>query len=203
MDRALLTLVLVVVILVAAYGLLVGWRHRAARQADFPELPQVPEDLANELVEPLSGLYVSTTRAGSWQDRVVARSLGRRAAATVHLYASGILVDRVGESPVFLPAAAVESVGTAPGIAGKVMGMPDGILVLTWALAGGSFDSGVRISDLQAQAQWIAATQRAFPAGRHGNDRGDTAAADGTGYDIRSDIDADIDTDINTDGAKT
>lgn len=172
MDRAILTILLVLVILLAAYGLLVGWRSRAARQADFPELPVPPVDpagLGDELTAPISGLYVSTTAAGRWQDRIVARGLGRRAAATVHLHPSGILIDRVGESALFLPAAAVEAVGTAPGIAGKVMGMPDGILVLTWRLAGTRLDSGLRISDLEAQAQWLTAAERLFP-GRPRND---------------------------------
>ena len=164
MDRTLLTVLLVLVILLAAYGLLVGWRHRAARQADFPELPVPPEDLGAELTAPIDGLYVSTTAAGHWQDRIVARGLGRRAKATVHLYAAGILVDRVGERTLYLPAADVRTVGTTPGIAGKVMGMPDGILVLTWDLAGRELDSGVRVSDLEAQAEWLAAAEQIFPS---------------------------------------
>lgn len=158
-----MTVLLVLVILLAAYGLLVGWRHRAARQSDYPELPVAPEQLGDELTEPISGLYVSTTAAGRWQDRIVARGLGRRASATVHLYTTGILIDRVGESELFLPAADVVAVGTAPGIAGKVMGMPDGVLVLTWELAGTGLDSGVRIGDLDAQAEWLAAAERIFP----------------------------------------
>lgn len=167
-DRALLTVALILVILLAAYGLLVGWRHRAARQSDFPELPVAGEDLGEELTPPIGGLYVSTTAAGHWQDRVVARGLGRRAAATVHLFAAGILIDRVGESALFLPAADVRAVGTAPGIAGKVMGMPDGILIVTWDLAGTGLDSGIRVNDLEAQAQWLVAAERIFP-GRPGN----------------------------------
>ena len=163
MDRTVLTIGLVLVILLAAYGLLVGWRHRAARQSDFPELPEVPADLGAELTAPITGLYVSSTAAGHWQDRIVARGLGRRAAATVHLYEAGILIARAGESELFLPAADVRAVGTAPGIAGKVMGMPDGILVLTWDLAGTALDSGVRINDLEAQAQWLTAAEQRFP----------------------------------------
>lgn len=163
MDRAILTIVLVLVILLAAYGLLVGWRHRAARQSDFPALPVAPEDPGAELTSPITGLYVSSTAAGRWQDRIVARGLGRRAAATVHLYESGIVIDRAGASEIFLPTADVRTVGTAPGIAGKVMGMPDGILVLTWDLAGTGIDSGIRINDLEGQAHWLTAAEQLFP----------------------------------------
>jgi hypothetical protein len=155
MERTLLTALLILIVLLAAWGLLVGWRHRAQRQADLPQLPVVPIETGAELAEPLTGLYVSTTMAGSWQDRVVARGLGRRAAATVRLKDAGVLIDRVGEAPIFIPIDSLEAVGTAPGIAGKVMAMPDGILVLTWNVGGTRLDSGLRIEDLEAQADWI------------------------------------------------
>lgn len=163
MDRLLLTVLLVLLILLSAYGLLVGWRHRAQRQSDLAELPLSPTEPGADLTEPLAGLYVSTTRAGSWQDRVVARGLGRRAEATLHLTAAGVLIDRVGESEIFIPTADLTAVGTAPGIAGKVMAMPDGILVITWNLAGVGLDTGLRLADLQAQADWIEAAQQLIP----------------------------------------
>ncbi len=166
MDRALLVVLLLVVCMVAAAAIRVGWRHRAERQTAFPQLHPVPADLPPgvgseppELSRSLTGLYVSTTRSGSWQDRIVARTLGRRAAATVHLFAAGVLIDRVGESAIFLPVAHLLGVGTAPGIAGKVMGMPDGILLLTWSLGDERLDSGLRIDDLDAQDEWIEAAR--------------------------------------------
>ena len=159
MDRLLLTLLLVVLILLAAYGLLVGWRHRARRQSDIAELPVAPADLGRELAPPLTGLYVSTTKAGSWQDRIVARGLGRRAAATLWLTDAGVLIERVGEDEIFIPTTDVVAVDTAPGIAGKVMGMPDGVLLITWRLGGITVDSGLRLQDLQAQAEWIIAAR--------------------------------------------
>ncbi len=163
MGRTLLTLMLVAIVLLAAYGLLVGWRHRAARQSDVAVLPAVPGSPGDDLTEPLAGLYVSTTRAGSWQDRIVAHGLGRRAAATLRLTAAGVLIDRVGETEIFIPIGDVQAVGTAPGIAGKVMAMPDGILVITWSLGGTSVDSGLRMEDLQAQAEWIAIVRQRIP----------------------------------------
>ncbi|QNK80853.1 transporter [Nakamurella sp. PAMC28650] len=160
MDRFLLTVGLILVILLAAWGLRVGWKHRAQRQADIADLPPAPVDLGAELTEPLSGLYVSSTPTGSWQDRIVAHGLGRRAAATLHLSPLGVLIERVGESEIFIPVDDLVAVGTAPGIAGKVMGMPDGILVITWRLGGSSIDSGLRLEDLEDQAEWIAAAKR-------------------------------------------
>jgi hypothetical protein len=160
MDRTLLTVALIALIVLAAYGLLVGWRHRAGRQADLAPLPAVPEDFGTELAEPLAGLYVSTTKAGSWQDRIVAHGLGRRAAATLRLSERGVLIERVGESDIFIPAMDLEAVDTAPGIAGKVMAMPDGILILTWKLSGVGLDTGLRLHDLDAQAEWISVAEQ-------------------------------------------
>ena len=160
MDRILLTVGIVVVCLLSFAALWVGWRHRLARQGSalsIPGLPAVPEDLGPDLSTPLSGLYVSSTPAGKWQDRLVVHGLGRRARVTVHRHRAGVLLDRVGEEPIFIPADSLDGVRTAPGIAGKVMGMEQGILVLTWRLGGIEVDSGIRADDLQIQREWLAA----------------------------------------------
>lgn len=160
MDRTLLTVLLLAIALLAAYGLLVGWRHRAQRQSEIAQPLARPANLGGDVAEPLAGLYVSTTKSGSWQDRIVAHGLGRRAGATLRLGPAGIFIDRTGETGIFIPAADVEAIGTAPGIAGKVMGMPDGILVITWNLGGTRVDSGLRMEDLEAQAEWIDLARR-------------------------------------------
>lgn len=168
MDRLLLTLGLLALCVLAGLGLLWGWRSRARRQVEslaLPELPEPPADLGTELADPLAGLYVSTTTAGHWQDRVVDKGLGRRAAAELRLHRRGVLIDRTGESTIFIPAEAITAVGTQPGIAGKVMGMPQGVLVITWTHGGTALDTGVRVNDLAAQAEWIVAARQLTPAG--------------------------------------
>ena len=72
MERTLLVVGLVALCALAGYGLYVGWRHRAARQSGLAALPVAPADLGPDLVEPVTGLYISTTTAGNWQDRIVA-----------------------------------------------------------------------------------------------------------------------------------
>src|SRR6185312_182212 len=104
------------VILLAAGGLWWGWRNRAARQSDLPDLVPVPTLDAPDLIEPLTGLYVSTTVSGRWQDRIVAHGLGRRAKAVAHLRDDGVLIDRLGDEPIFIPIAALHGIRTAPGI---------------------------------------------------------------------------------------
>ena len=148
---------------IAVAGLLyLGWKRRAGRQSGFVELPPVPVARGAELAPALDGVYVSTTSAGHWQDRIVVQTLGRRAKASTHLYAAGVLVDRVAESPIWIPKGALVSIGTAPGVAGKVMGLPDGILLITWNWGDTPVDTGVRATDPAAQARWITAAAELF-----------------------------------------
>src|SRR6478609_929690 len=143
MERLWLTLAMIGVVLLAAAGLWWGWRNRAARQSDLPDLTEPPATASPDLIEPLTGLYVSTTVSGRWQDRIVAHGLGRRAKAVVHLREDGLLIDRIGDDPVFIPSADLRAIRTAPGIAGKVMATPTGILVFTWALGEAVFTTGM------------------------------------------------------------
>lgn len=144
----------------AMFGLVyLGWRRRARRQTDIPAPAAAPTALSADLAPPLDGTYVSTTRSGAWQDRVVVHGLGRRARARLHVTAEGILFDRVGEEPIWLPADSVTLVATAPGIAGKVMGMSDGILVVSWRLGTRLLDSGFQAHDLDSQQAWIDAAR--------------------------------------------
>lgn len=125
-------LVLLVVLLLAWWGMRAGWVHRRRRtEAAVPAVPAVPADLGPALVGPFDAVYVSTTTAGDWLDRVVAHDLGVRSPAEVAVHASGVVVRRTGARDLFVPAAALRAAGVAPGIAGKVVGR-DGIVVLTW-----------------------------------------------------------------------
>ncbi len=157
MERTLWVVGLALLCLLAAWGLWVGWKHRAGRQSGLPDLPVAPPTPGEPVTEPLTGLYVSTTTAGNWQDRVVARGLGIRAQATVRLTADGLFIDRDGAGAIFVPLPNLVGVTTAPGIAGKVMGLADGILIIRWRLGETELDSGVRADDRDAQAEFIAA----------------------------------------------
>lgn len=165
MERMLLVLGLVLVCVLAGYGLRAGWRHRAARQAGLPELPDATQAVGDVLTPPLTGLYVSTTTAGNWQDRIVARGLGFRADATVLLTPEGVLIDRNGADPIYVPVQDLLEVTTAPGIAGKVMGQPDGILIVRWRLGDTVLDSGIRADDRDAQAEFLDAARKLINKG--------------------------------------
>ncbi|MBO1750435.1 hypothetical protein J4G33_01300 [Actinotalea sp. BY-33] len=136
---------LFVVILLAMWW---GWHRRGARTgATVPPPPAVPAEADRGALRcpPIEVVYVSSTRAGDWLDRVVAHDLGVRAAATVSVHETGVLLARRGATDVFVPASGVRRVGRAPGIAGKYVG-GEGLVVLTWEVPG-TADRGPALLD--------------------------------------------------------
>lgn len=162
MTRALLVLACVVFVLLLLTGMWLGWRNRARRQSRLPDLPAVPSALGAQRLEPATGLYVGTTFASSWQDRVVHAGLGRRAEATLALYDSGAVIDRAGAAPVFVPADDLLDARLAPALAGKVMGA-GGLLVLRWRLGENELDTGFRADDKSVYPSWVRTLTRSAP----------------------------------------
>jgi hypothetical protein len=111
--------ILVLVVVLVLVGMWLGWRGRRRRsEAVVPTLPAVPAELGDSRLGPLDAVYVSTTRAGDWLDRVSAHGLGVRSPATVDVFDAGVRIGRTGAT-------------TTPGMAGKFVG-GDGLVVLTW-----------------------------------------------------------------------
>jgi hypothetical protein len=153
--RALLVLACVAFVALLLLGMRLGWRHRAERQAFLPGLPPVPDDLGAAQLT-LRGVYVGTTFATSWQDRVVHAGLGLPAEATLTLHADGLLIDRAGGEPIFVPRASIVAARLAPGLAGVVVG-EGGLLVVRWRLGESELDTGLRADDKTSYPQWVQA----------------------------------------------
>lgn len=163
MTRALLVIICLALVALALWGMRRGWRARAARQADLAAPPTVPTCLGPAELR-ATGLYVGTTGAGSWQDRVVHADLGLRADAVLTLHPEGVLVERQGASAIFLPAADLVGARLAPGLAGKVVGA-GGLLVVRWRLAtsgagsAAELDTGFQADDKSAYPGWVRAIE--------------------------------------------
>jgi hypothetical protein len=140
----------------ALLGMRLGWRNRMRSQVGLPALPAVPASLGAPLLPPQAGLYVGTTFARSWQDRVIHEGLGLRAAATIALHHAGVLIEREGACPVFLPAELITGARLAPGLAGKVVGA-GGLLVISWRYGEDVVDTGFRADDKSAYPAWVRA----------------------------------------------
>jgi hypothetical protein len=154
MERLWLVLAIVVFFLLCLWGMYVGWRRKARSQSvQVPPFPAIPEDLGDVLLES-TGVYVATTFAGEWQNRVVTRGAGLRTGAVLRLHESGVAVERGGAPDFWIPRDAVTGVRRDSKIAGKVMGT-DALLVLTWRAGETEVDTGFRGDDLDDYPQWI------------------------------------------------
>ncbi|GAA3875139.1 transporter [Saccharothrix violaceirubra] len=154
MSRVLLSLAVFAVFALIVFGMWRGWKARARRQAAFlAEFPAPPASTGTTMLE-TTGVYVGTTLGDDWQDRVAVGDVGHRAEATLRLTDTGVLVERTGASPLWIPVADVEGARTARGLAGKVM-TADGLLVVRWRLGDRVLDTGFRGDDKDVYEQWV------------------------------------------------
>ncbi len=88
-------------------------------------------------------MYVGSTLVPHWNDKVAAGDLGFRTKAVLTRYPEGIMVQRSGAGPIWIPAESVTAIRTERGIAGKALTY-DGILAIRWRLPSGTeIDTGV------------------------------------------------------------
>jgi hypothetical protein len=136
-----------------------GWRKRARRQAELIGTLPMPEMVGSPIVAPTRGMYVGCTLAPSWHDRVVAGDLGYRSKAVLTRYTEGILVERSGAGPIWIPQESITAIRTERGMVGKVV--PAGILAIRWRLPSGTeIDLGFRGNDRSEYDRWLTESTR-------------------------------------------
>ncbi|MBH0774903.1 PH-like domain-containing protein [Nocardia bovistercoris] len=135
-----------------------SWHKRAASQSErIGELPPVPAELGAQVLEPTTGMYLGSTLAPSWQDRIAVGDLGFRATAELTRFERGILLERDGATVIWIPQESITAVRTERGHAGKVM-TEDGVLVIRWKLPTGTeIDTGFRGDDKTVYPAWARA----------------------------------------------
>ena len=147
--------------------LAVGWRNRLRRQADVDPLPEIPGALGAALAV-ADGQYVASTTAGDWLDRIAVHNLGIRTNAELSVHPEGVLFDRSGAAPVFIPAASLTGVRQESGMAGKFV-EKDGLLVLSWMLGTRELDSGFRTRHADDKTTLLKALQDLIPSAPQAN----------------------------------
>ncbi|MGV9676774.1 PH-like domain-containing protein [Nocardia sp. NPDC003482] len=155
MERLLWVLGLLALFALCLWLMYRAWRKKARKQAAaVGELPTVPAELGAQLLEPTTGLYTGTTLAPSWQNRIAVGDLGFRATAELTRFERGILLERDGATPLWIPQESITAVRTERGHAGKVM-TADGVLVIRWKLPTGTeVDTGFRGDDKTVYPAW-------------------------------------------------
>jgi hypothetical protein len=156
--------VLVVVIGLAVQAMVRGWRHRAERQAELiGTLPSIPDTVGTAIVPATKGLYVGSTLAPSWLgappagggDRIAVGDLGYRTKAVLTRYPEGIMLQRSGGHPIWIPHESITAIRAERGIAGKAL-THHGILAIRWRLPSGTeIDTGFRGDNRADYAQWL------------------------------------------------
>jgi hypothetical protein len=107
----------------------------------------------------------------------VAGDLGYRSKAVLTRYPEGILVERSGASPIWIPQESITAIRTERGMVGKVVpaglssrrardgnasaGSHDGILAIRWRLPSGTeIDLGFRGNDRSEYDRWLTESTR-------------------------------------------
>jgi len=159
--------VLVVVIALVIRAMLRGWRRRAEQQiAAIGTLPPLPDTVGPALIGPTKGIYVGSTLAGNWIDRVVVGDLGFRTKAVLTRYPEGIMLQRTGAHPIWIPDESIVAIRTEPALAGKVVvggtvtddndETHEAILAIRWRLpSGAQIDTGFRGDDRTQYGLWL------------------------------------------------
>jgi hypothetical protein len=151
-----------------------GWRARARRQAELiGTLPPIPETVGAPIVDATRGVYVGCTVAPSWNERIAVGDLGYRSKAVLTRYPEGIMVQRSGASPIWIPQASITGIRTERGMVGKVVPrglnarraardsdgaapLHAGILAIRWQLPSGTeIDLGFRGNDRADYDRWL------------------------------------------------
>ncbi|MBV8966852.1 MAG: transporter [Mycobacteriaceae bacterium] len=147
-------LAVVAVLLIRA--MLGGWLRRAQRQAWLiGALPSLPDTVGAPIIAPTPGLYVGSTLAPSWLDRIAVGDLGYCSKAVLSRHPEGIMMRRSGADPIWIPAGSITAIRTERGIAGKVVAR-DGILAIRWRLPSGTeIDTGFRGDDRGKYGDWL------------------------------------------------
>jgi hypothetical protein len=150
-----------------------GWRGRASRQAELiGTLPPIPETVGTPTVAPTRGVYVGCTVAPSRHERVAVGDLGYRSKAVLTRYPEGIMVQRSGAGPIWIPQESITAIRTERGMVGKVVPaglgsrrargdevsttLHEGILAIRWRLPSGTeIDLGFRGNDRSEYTRWL------------------------------------------------
>lgn len=151
-----MALVLVLVIVLLIRQMMRGWLRRAQRQVELiGRLPALPDSVGPAIIPATKGLYVGSTLSPRWLDRVAVGDLGFRSKATLTRFPEGIMVQRSGASPIWIPDESITVIRTERGIAGKAL-THDGILAIRWRLPSGTeIDTGFRSDDRRELADWV------------------------------------------------
>ena len=160
MDRTIPAIITALVLLGVLILMWRSWRKRSRRDSELTAGYPLPET-AGAGVAGAEAYYVATTPRDEPLERLAIAGLGFRARASVVVTEAGIMLDLDGNQPVFIPAGAIDAVGSAQVAIDRAV-ETDGLVRLTWRLAAGAgstdrraVDSYFRIIDPNDRARLV------------------------------------------------
>ncbi len=141
--------------------ILFGWRRRLRKHPGLAALPVVPELSDDATV--LGGKYVATTAAEDPFDRIASRGLAFRGNALVGVHPSGVLIERTGETDLWIPREDLLAVDRATWTIDRVVER-GGLQRLRWRLGDREVDTYLRMDeprDLDAAIEGLELTKHA------------------------------------------
>ncbi|MEY4996771.1 MAG: hypothetical protein RLY59_175 [Actinomycetota bacterium] len=133
MDKALVTGILLVLVVLAILGMVLSWRKKVKRDSRFQiVLPGTSvTDHTSAPVE-FSGFYVATTLAVDPLHRLTLPGLGFRADAHLLVSSDGITIAPRGEKNTFIPAAQIVQIYRTQVAIDKAV-EKDGLTAISWS----------------------------------------------------------------------
>jgi hypothetical protein len=153
-QRLLLTALVVIVTLLAIWGMWRSWHTRAA-----VELPLDSPPDGFEADTEIIGRYLGTAPEADWMQRVVASGMGAPGNAIANLSDPGVLLTREGEPDLFIGAEQIDAVEIGRGVAGQVA-EKDGIVIWHWRAGDAALQSGFRPDAPEDVARLARVSQR-------------------------------------------
>lgn len=132
MDRTIPTVITALVLLGVLFLMWRSWRKRSRRDAALTAGYPMPSNIGAVVIG-TEAYYVATTPRDAPLERLFIRGLGFRARAALTVTGTGITLDLDGNSPVFVPAAAIDAVGVAQVAIDRAV-EADGLVRLSWRL---------------------------------------------------------------------
>ena len=147
--RIALVVAMLAVIGLALWGMRRGWVNRQARQADVPAPLESPTD-PDVWVAEVQGVFIGTSRAGDWLDRIAVHDLGIRSRATVHAGSSGVWIEREAARSCWIPREAVLAVRLDRGVSATARSK-ESVIIIQWQLGGSLIETGFRADESDGQ----------------------------------------------------
>ncbi len=133
-----------------------GWRERARTPGRVDRhAARDPRARSARRRSPPPASTSAARMAPAWSQRITVGDLGYRSKAVLTRHPEGILVQRIGAQPIWIPGESISGIRTEHVIAGKVAAR-DGILAIRWRLPSGiKIDTGFRADNRDDYKGWL------------------------------------------------